>query len=79
MTAADMNRARVLALRLLRESGWSGPARVAVELREGALTLHAEPAYTPETDSPATPEREVSHADVQSIKERARRAARKLS
>jgi hypothetical protein len=76
MTAADLNRARVLALRLLRESGWSGPARVAVELREGALTLHAEPAAEPLTDSAPPAPQEVT--DVEKFAARIRdRASRR--
>lgn len=76
MIAADLNRARALALRLLRDSGWPGPARVSVELADGRLRISAEPAANPLTDSSAPPTREVSDAEVKAIKERARRAAR---
>jgi hypothetical protein len=78
VTAAAVNRARAIALRLVRESGWAGPVAASVTICGDALTVEARPAHVnePLPDSPAPAAQEVS--DVEQLAERIRaRAARR--
>lgn len=50
---AEANRLRRQALRMLRESGWLGPAECVVRYCNGALEIVARPAACP-LDSPAS-------------------------
>lgn len=75
-TAADLNRARAHALRLVREAGWTGPVAGEVTLAGGVMSVRAIPTQ-PGIVAPAPQEGADAEA-IAAIKARARVHSRRL-